>query len=60
MEALVRYVCAADVPVIIKEHPEHEEYVRNLSPQYQYVSRLTSRNIVISYYIGEGPVYKKN
>ena len=56
-EALVKYIMGADMPISLREHPAHIEYVRSIYPYYQsHVARNTTRSDLQVYYNRDGPL----
>ena len=50
MKASMKYIISVDMPFSIGEHIAHQEYARSLCPQYQPMSKATTRNDLIEYY----------
>ena len=49
-EALKKYIVGTNMPISLGEQPDHIEYVRSLVPDYQPVTRNTSRSDLEKYY----------
>ena len=49
-DALAKFIIDADLPINLGEHPGYQEFVWTFYPQYQNVSRKTTRNDIMAYY----------